>query len=110
LIYGKTLLIGDAGHPMTPFTAQGATQALEDAGALLGLFSNISSKDQLSSRLQMFEKVRLARSARVQSSASTPLRSGKPNPLVERKQEYQDRDKMFLKGLEDKERALWDFG
>ncbi|TVY82872.1 FAD-dependent monooxygenase OpS4, partial [Lachnellula suecica] len=57
-IYSKTLLIGDAGHPMTPFTAQGATQALEDAGALLGLFKNISSKEQLSQRLEMYERVR----------------------------------------------------
>lgn len=95
---------------MTPFTAQGATQALEDAGALLGIFSNMTSKDQLEDRLKMYEKVRLARSARVQSSASTSLRSGKPNPLVVRKKEYEDADTKWPKGLSDKEKFSWDYG
>ena len=32
--HGRVALIGDAAHPMVPFLAQGAGQAIEDAGAL----------------------------------------------------------------------------
>jgi len=109
LIYDRTILIGDAGHPMTPFVGQGANQALEDAGALLGLLSNLTSKEQLQDRLKLYEKVRLRRSARVQSSASTPLRNGKINPLFERKQEYEDADEDFPKDLIPLETFYYDY-
>ena len=36
---GATTLLGDACHPMVPFMAQGACQALEDAAALADAFS-----------------------------------------------------------------------
>ncbi|KAH7312885.1 FAD binding domain-containing protein [Rhexocercosporidium sp. MPI-PUGE-AT-0058] len=49
-IYGKTILIGDAAHPMLPFNAQAGNQALEDCGALLTLFSNLPDKDAISGR------------------------------------------------------------
>lgn len=102
---------------MTPFTAQGATQTLEDAGALLSVFSNLNSKGDLPKRMQAYDKVRITRTRRIQSSSSTALRSGKPNPLVERKQEYEDEDKMLPKNMGgvmdkarfEKEKFLWDF-
>jgi 2-polyprenyl-6-methoxyphenol hydroxylase-like FAD-dependent oxidoreductase len=94
---------------MTPFTAQGATMALEDAGALLAIFSNISSKDDLPKRMQAYNKVRLARATRTMSSNSFPLRNGRPNPLVVRKQEYEDADTMLPKGLIGKEKLYWDY-
>lgn len=40
-VYAKTLLIGDAAHPGSTF-ASGGTQAIEDAGAIFGLFSENS--------------------------------------------------------------------
>lgn len=43
-VYGKTLLIGDAAHPMLPFNAQGGNQTLQDCGALFALFSSLPEK------------------------------------------------------------------
>jgi len=57
---------------MLPFNAQGANQALEDAGALLSLFSNLTSKDVVPERMRMFEQVRKKRANRQQIISSVP--------------------------------------
>jgi 2-polyprenyl-6-methoxyphenol hydroxylase-like FAD-dependent oxidoreductase len=113
-VYGKSLLIGDAGHPMTPFTAQGANQALEDAGALLGLFSNITSKDLLVQRLAMYDKVRLVRATRIQTGASPPYKNGDPNPLAKAHKELLEMDDYVPADLKakptfDPDKQKWDF-
>ena len=46
---------------MSPFTAKGGVQTIEDAGAILGLISNIPSKDFLTEHLQIYDRVRLIR-------------------------------------------------
>lgn len=51
---------------MLPFSGQGATQAIEDAGAISILFQGLSSAKDLSARLALFEKVRTKRASRVQ--------------------------------------------
>ena len=94
---------------MTPLTAQGATMALEDAGALLTLFSNLASKEELPGRMQAYDKVQVARASRTMSSTSFPLRGGIPNPLVVRKQEYEDADELLPKGLGPREKLYGDF-
>ncbi|KAH6717313.1 hypothetical protein BKA61DRAFT_719289 [Leptodontidium sp. MPI-SDFR-AT-0119] len=71
-IYGKTILIGDAAHPMLPFNAQAGNQALEDCGALFALFSNLLSKDAISGRMKMFDLVRRKRANRQQIISSVP--------------------------------------
>lgn len=66
MIRGKTLVIGDAAHPMMPTHAQGGCMALEDAAALEILFANISDDADVQSRLRLFEQLRLPRAATTQ--------------------------------------------
>ena len=60
----KIVLIGDAAHAMTPFAAQGAAMAIEDAALLA---ERLSASETLSAALLSFEKTRRARIARVRS-------------------------------------------
>ncbi|CAE7767814.1 auaG, partial [Symbiodinium pilosum] len=65
----RVTLIGDAAHPMTPFKAQGANQALSDAVLLADVLVESLHKHGLANGLEealpLFEKKMLARSARV---------------------------------------------
>ncbi|KAJ5896914.1 uncharacterized protein N7473_006313 [Penicillium subrubescens] len=66
---GRLVLIGDAAHPMLPHQGQGGAQAIEDAGALSEIFSNLPSshtRDEISSRLVLFENVRMNRASAIQ--------------------------------------------
>ncbi|KAI1647446.1 putative salicylate hydroxylase [Daldinia loculata] len=85
---GKFVLIGDAAHPMLPFGAQGANQAIEDAGALGALFGNRESVADVSSRLVTFEQVRRLRASRVQSLSR--VRLGKEKEVEDRVRCYAD--------------------
>lgn len=49
-----------------PTHAQGASMALEDAAALQVLFSNIQPDDDISQRLQIYQQLRMPRSATTQ--------------------------------------------
>lgn len=97
---------------MTPFTAAGATQALEDAGALLVLFKDIKSeigregegeegkgeerKGEVERRLRLYDRVRNARGTRIQTGMALPFKGGRRNPLtdenVSRSCSFCDRD------------------
>ncbi len=68
---GSIVLVGDAAHPMVPFLAQGAAQAIEDAGALGGAFSQASGVPEA---LRIYSRSRVARATRVQLEA---LRQGR---------------------------------
>jgi salicylate hydroxylase len=59
-----TTLLGDACHPMLPFFAQGAAQAIGDAAALSQAL--LASPDDLASSLKMYEHSRLAHTAQIQ--------------------------------------------
>ncbi|KAE8374605.1 hypothetical protein BDV26DRAFT_300106 [Aspergillus bertholletiae] len=69
-IRGGVALIGDACHPMLPYVAQGAAQAVEDAAALGILLSTISCKHEIPIALQAYEKSRKQRAETVQQSGS----------------------------------------
>jgi salicylate hydroxylase len=56
-------LLGDACHPMLPFMAQGAAQAIEDAGVLAQCL--IGGAD-LGDALRRYEQLRLPRASRIQ--------------------------------------------
>ena len=59
-----TTLLGDACHPMLPFFAQGAAQALGDAAALSQALA--ASPDDLASSLNRYEHARLDHTAQIQ--------------------------------------------
>ena len=75
---GRVTLLGDAAHPMLPFLAQGAAQALEDAFALADWLGR--HPDRPEAALAAYEDERKARTARIQLAArersrTTHLRS-----------------------------------
>jgi hypothetical protein len=102
---------------MTPATAAGGTQALEDAGALLSLFSNFSvTKDKsalIAERMRMFDKVRLFRASRIQVGALFPPSDGTENPLAGLRMGLEEKDDLpdELRGRRsmDGDRREWDF-
>jgi salicylate hydroxylase len=63
---GRIALIGDAAHPMTPFLAQGAAQAIEDAEAL---GRRLAESDDVTSALAAYSDDRVARATRIQREA-----------------------------------------
>ncbi len=68
---GAIALVGDAAHPMVPFLAQGAAQAIEDAGAL---GRALSRTKRVPEALAAYSRFRVARATRVQVEA---LRQGR---------------------------------
>lgn len=63
---GPVALLGDAAHPILPFLAQGAAQAIEDAAALATAFS--ATRD-LASAFVAYSAARQARACRVQETS-----------------------------------------
>lgn len=61
----RVTLAGDAAHPMLPFMAQGANQAIEDAISLAA-FLRAAGPDEVASALHRYEQIRMARTAEVQ--------------------------------------------
>lgn len=65
---GRTTLLGDACHPMTPFMAQGSAMAIEDAAILSRCLEGKVSAE-LPRALQVYERSRHARTSRMQQSS-----------------------------------------
>jgi salicylate hydroxylase len=63
---GSVALVGDAAHPMVPFLAQGAAQAIEDAGALARVFARVGD---IPATVSTYSRDRVGRAARVQREA-----------------------------------------
>jgi salicylate hydroxylase len=66
-VRGRAALLGDAAHPMLPFFAQGAGQALEDAVALAVCLA--AGTGDPSRALARYERVRAPRATRVQEAS-----------------------------------------
>lgn len=62
---GRASLLGDACHPMTPFMAQGACMAIEDAVVLARILEGAEPAD-VPARLKAYEDARRERTAKVQ--------------------------------------------
>lgn len=63
---GPVALLGDAAHPILPFLAQGAAQAIEDAAALA---SAVSQHRHLPEALDHYSRARRARAMRIQEAS-----------------------------------------
>jgi salicylate hydroxylase len=64
---GAVTLLGDAAHPMVPFLAQGAAQAIEDADALGHAFARLGAAPEAA--FAAYERSRLSRATQVQSAS-----------------------------------------
>jgi salicylate hydroxylase len=62
---GRVTLLGDACHPMLPFMAQGAAQAIEDGATLAACLLEAGAENAVEA-LSRYERYRLPRTARVQ--------------------------------------------
>jgi salicylate hydroxylase len=66
---GRVTLLGDACHPMLPFMAQGAAQAMEDGATLTACLAGKDRAD-IPSALHRYEQLRLPRASRVQEMSA----------------------------------------
>jgi salicylate hydroxylase len=66
-VRGRVALLGDAAHPMLPFFAQGAGQAIEDAAVLAACLA--AGADGPAGALAHYERVRSPRATRVQEAS-----------------------------------------
>jgi len=65
---GRTALLGDAAHPMLPYLAQGAAQAIEDSAALSLAFLEFGGRDPVKA-LAQYSAARQPRAAQVQQAS-----------------------------------------
>ena len=65
---GHVTLLGDACHPMLPFMAQGAAQAIEDGATLAAIVARDGTN--VAAALRAYEAARLPRTARIQAFAT----------------------------------------
>ncbi|MGW2049930.1 FAD-dependent monooxygenase [Streptomyces sp. NPDC001858] len=88
---GGVTLLGDAAHPMFPFLAQGAAQAIEDAAVLARCLA--AGIDDPPAALRSYEQLRLPRTTRLQSASRDRAHT---NHLPDGT-EQQARDKAFAR-------------
>jgi salicylate hydroxylase/6-hydroxynicotinate 3-monooxygenase len=74
---GRVVLLGDACHPMTPYMAQGAATAMEDAAVLTRCLASVDGED-VATAFAAYETHRKPRTSRIQaiSSANTWMKGG----------------------------------
>jgi 6-hydroxynicotinate 3-monooxygenase len=65
---GRVTLLGDACHPMTPYMAQGAAMAIEDAAVLSRCLDGVYC-DGIADAFRRFEATRRERTSRVQATS-----------------------------------------
>lgn len=70
---GRITLLGDAAHPMVPYLAQGACQAMEDAWALAAMLADGSG--DVPAQLVAYETMRRPRTTRMQAGARAMVKS-----------------------------------
>jgi salicylate hydroxylase len=63
---GRVTLLGDACHPMLPFMAQGAAQAIEDGATLAACLAGVEEAG-IAEAIQAYETIRRPRASRIQA-------------------------------------------
>jgi salicylate hydroxylase/6-hydroxynicotinate 3-monooxygenase len=78
---GPVALLGDAAHAMTPYMAQGAATAIEDAAILARCVDEVQGED-VEFAFRQYEAHRKPRTSRIQaiSSANTWMQGGDKDP------------------------------
>ncbi len=71
---GRVYLLGDACHPMTPYMAQGAATAIEDAAILARCLEGVAPSE-FPLALQRYEMVRKPRASRIQTLSNLNKRN-----------------------------------
>jgi salicylate hydroxylase len=71
----RITLLGDAAHPMLPFLAQGANQAIEDAVALAACLQDAASGGEVEPALRRYEEVRRPRTDEIQQRSRANTRT-----------------------------------
>ena len=69
--FSRVALLGDAAHPLLPFLAQGAAQAIEDAHAL---GRALITHKEIATALQAYERERVPRAGAVQTASRRQAR------------------------------------
>ena len=101
---GRVAVIGDAAHPMLPFQAQGANQAIEDAVVLAACLAG-AGPGGLGAALRRYERIRLPRTTRIQQqSRANATAFHLPDGEAQRRRDASDRTSSGL------ERHEWLFG
>ena len=104
---GRIALLGDACHPMLPFMAQGAAQAIEDGATLAACLADADSSDPTQA-LRRYETLRQPRANRIQAmSAGNKTRYHLPDGPAQLK-----RDALMASGSTDfaLDAVAWLFG
>ena len=65
-VQGNVALLGDACHPMTPYMAQGAAMAIEDAAILSRCLEGVNDRAGVGAALARYETTRKARTSKMQ--------------------------------------------
>jgi salicylate hydroxylase len=90
---GRVTLLGDAGHAMLPFMAQGAAQAIEDGATLaacLGQVRSAAHPADVAAALHRYEQARLPRTSRLQAmSVGNKTRFHLPDGPAQRERDSQ---------------------
>jgi salicylate hydroxylase len=80
--YGPVALLGDAAHPMFPFFAQGAAQAIEDAAVLAACLA--ADRDDTVGALRRYQELRLPRTTRRGPTSTTSPTGRNSEPATRR--------------------------
>jgi salicylate hydroxylase len=106
---GRVTLLGDAAHPMLPYLAQGAAQAIEDGYVLADMLSRHRSDPQ--GALETYERTRLPRTARIQLHARERGRiNNATSPFARLRRDLGYRLKRLIKPKEHTYKIEWIYG